>query len=251
MSGATSRDQLRTLLAPAVAAEGLDLEDVVVTPAGKRRLVRVVVDRDGGVPLDTVADVSNAIGAVLDESDAFGDAPYVLEVTSPGVDRPLTEPRHWRRNVGRLVRVSVTQSAGDGPASSTNVVARILAVDELGVTLQPEPEDSGKGGKPGAKQGGKPGAKQSAKKAAAAAQQLAPQHVPWSDLGPGKVQVEFGRADADGPADDGAATGDSDVRNEADDADVADDEGFDDDLDDADEDEDEDDELDGEKEAEV
>ena len=67
-----------------------------ITPAGKRRLLRVVVDRDGGLGLDTVAAVSTAVSAVLDERDPMGGSPYVLEVSSPGVDRPLTEPRHWR-----------------------------------------------------------------------------------------------------------------------------------------------------------
>ena len=104
MGKASDRDSLVRLLEPVVAAEGLDLEDVVVTPAGKRRLLRVVVDQDGGVGLDTVAAVSTAVSAALDERDAMGGSPYVLEVTSPGVDRPLTAPRHWRRNLTRLVR---------------------------------------------------------------------------------------------------------------------------------------------------
>ena len=94
---------LRALLAPVVEGLGLDLEDVEVTAAGRRRRVCVVVDRDGGIDLDAVADVSKSVSDVLDASDALGSAPYVLEVTSPGVDRPLTQPRHWRRARGRLV----------------------------------------------------------------------------------------------------------------------------------------------------
>ena len=102
---------------PWSTAQGLDLEDVVVTPAGKRRLLRVVVDQDGGVDLDTVAGVSTAVSATLDESDAMGGAPYVLEVTSPGVDRPLTAPRHWRRNRDRLVKVATAEAhRARGPA---------------------------------------------------------------------------------------------------------------------------------------
>src|SRR5687768_13691585 len=100
---AADRDSLLHLLAPVVADHGLDLEDVVVTLAGKRRLLRVVVERDGGVGLDTVAQVSSAVSRSLDDSDVMGGLPYVLEVTSPGVDRPLTDPRHWRRATGRLV----------------------------------------------------------------------------------------------------------------------------------------------------
>ena len=106
-----SREQLMSLLAEPVAAVGLDLEDVEIRLAGRRRLIRVVVDRDGGVSLDAVAEVSRVISDLLDESDTLDDTPFVLEVSSPGVDRPLTEPRHWRRAVRRLV--SVTTIDGD------------------------------------------------------------------------------------------------------------------------------------------
>lgn len=127
MGSATSRDRLVKLLEPVVGAEGLDLEDVTVTPAGRRRLLRVVVDRDGGVSLDDVAEVSLAVSAALDAGDAMGATPYVLEVSSPGVDRPLTEPRHWRRAVRRLVKADLR----DG----TSLEGRIVAADEGGVEL--------------------------------------------------------------------------------------------------------------------
>ncbi|GHE28236.1 ribosome maturation factor RimP [Streptosporangium violaceochromogenes] len=127
MGSATSRDRLMKLLEPVVGAEGLDLEDVTVTPAGRRRLLRVVVDRDGGVSLDDVAEVSHAVSAALDAGDAMGATPYVLEVSSPGVDRPLTEPRHWRRAVSRLVRADLR----DG----TCVEGRVVGSDEAGVEL--------------------------------------------------------------------------------------------------------------------
>jgi ribosome maturation factor RimP len=93
-----------------------------VTAAGRRSVLRVIVDRDGGVDLDAVAEISRAVSAALDATDELGGSPYVLEVTSPGVDRPLTAPRHWRRNIGRLVR------AGDRSG-------RIVAADKDGVTL--------------------------------------------------------------------------------------------------------------------
>ncbi|MBG0828785.1 ribosome maturation factor RimP [Planomonospora sp. ID67723] len=130
MGSVTPRDRLMKLLEPVVAAEGLDLEDVTVTPAGKRRLLRVIVDRDGGVSLDDVAEVSLAVSAALDAGDVMGSAPYVLEVSSPGVDRPLTEPRHWRRAVKRLVKADLR----DG----TSVEGRIVATDETGVELDVE-----------------------------------------------------------------------------------------------------------------
>ncbi|MFI6325949.1 ribosome maturation factor RimP [Nonomuraea sp. NPDC050556] len=128
MGSATSRDHLMKLLEPVVNAEGLDLEDITVTAAGKRKLLRVVVDKDGGVSLDDVADVSNAVSAALDDDDTImGQSAYTLEVSSPGIDRPLTEPRHWRRAVKRLVKAEMR----DGGA----VEGRIMAVDESGVTI--------------------------------------------------------------------------------------------------------------------
>jgi ribosome maturation factor RimP len=127
MGSVTPRDRLMELLEPVVRASGLDLEDVTVTPAGKRRLLRVIVDRDGGVSLDDVAEISRAVSAELDSGEAMGSAPYVLEVSSPGVDRPLTEPRHWRRAVKRLVKADLR----DG----TSAEGRITATDETGVEL--------------------------------------------------------------------------------------------------------------------
>lgn len=127
MGSASPRDHLMKLLEPVVSAEGLDLEDITVTQAGKRRILRVIVDRDGGVSLDDVADVSQAVSEALDDDDAMGQSAYTLEVSSPGVDRPLTEPRHWRRAAKRLVKAEMR----DG----TEVEGRILGADESGVDL--------------------------------------------------------------------------------------------------------------------
>src|SRR6476660_7060047 len=103
----TQTDRLRGLLEPLAQAAGLDLEEIAVTPAGKRRMLRVVIDSDTGVQLDAVAELSREISAVLANSDVMGGVPYVLEVTSPGIDRPLTEPRHFARNTGRLVKAQL------------------------------------------------------------------------------------------------------------------------------------------------
>lgn len=124
---AVSRQRVREALDPVVTAAGYDLEDVSVTVAGRRSVVRVIVDRDGGVDLDAVAEVSRTVSEALDDSDVMGAAPYVLEVSSPGVDRPLTQPRHWRRAVGRLVRVTVTESG--------QITGRITGADDDKVTL--------------------------------------------------------------------------------------------------------------------
>ena len=124
---AVSRQRVHEALQPVVAAAGYDLEDVSVSAAGRRSVVRVIVDRDGGVDLDAVADVTRAVSAVLDETEVMGTAPYVLEVSSPGVDRPLTEPRHWRRASGRLVRVAVTDNG--------TVTGRVSDADDAGVRI--------------------------------------------------------------------------------------------------------------------
>src|SRR5262245_10574784 len=96
------RARLRAIIEPAVVSAGLDLEDRVVTPFGRRLVVRVIVDGDGGVSHDELSDVSREISARLDvaeetDGEVTPDS-YTLEVSSPGVDRPLTRPRHWRRN---------------------------------------------------------------------------------------------------------------------------------------------------------
>ncbi|HUR73583.1 MAG TPA: ribosome maturation factor RimP [Sporichthya sp.] len=119
--------RLTSLLDPVVTESGADLESVEVTPAGRRRVLRVVVDRDGGIDLDGVADLSHAVSEALDASDVMGGQPYVLEVTSPGTDRPLTEPRHWRRAVGRLVKVELA----DGSARTSRVQAAAEDVADL------------------------------------------------------------------------------------------------------------------------
>jgi ribosome maturation factor RimP len=125
--GPVADRRIAELIEPVIAGVGMDLESVRVSVAGKRRLLRIVVDSDHGVNLDDAADVSREISAVLDAGNELGNVPYTLEVSSPGVDRPLTEPRHWRRAVGRLVKVKV---AGQGA-----VEGRVLAADADGVTL--------------------------------------------------------------------------------------------------------------------
>lgn len=119
--------RIADVIGPVIAAAGMDLESVRVSAAGRRRLLRVVVDSDRGVSLDDAATISRKLSAALDATPVMGDFPYTLEVSSPGVDRPLTDPRHWRRAVGRLVQVT---AADAGPISG-----RVLAADADGVTL--------------------------------------------------------------------------------------------------------------------
>ncbi|MDP1877019.1 MAG: ribosome maturation factor RimP [Actinomycetota bacterium] len=103
-----SADVVKSGLSGPLASMGVDVEAVEVAKVGRRHVVRVVIDKDGGVDLDLVAAVSQQASALLDEPPLSDElpGPFVLEVTSPGVDRPLTEPRHWRRATGRLVHVA-------------------------------------------------------------------------------------------------------------------------------------------------
>jgi ribosome maturation factor RimP len=158
----TQTDRLRALLEPLAAKVGVDLEEVKVTTAGRRRQLLVVVDADDGVQLDLVAELSRSVSQALDEADAMGGAPYVLEVTSPGVDRPLTEPRHFRRAAGRLVRAQLAQGG--------ELVARITSVDDEGVEVEV----------PGVK-GRKP----------------TQRRLAFSEVAKARVEVEFSRKAAD------------------------------------------------------
>lgn len=129
--GTQARDalagRLRPVVAEAVAGLGFDLETLDVQAAGRRKLVKVVVDADDGVELDLLSGVSRAVSAALDEHDDILAGPYTLEVTSPGVDRPLTRPRHWRRAKLRLVRVR--------PHEGPEFTGRVGASDDTGVEM--------------------------------------------------------------------------------------------------------------------
>ena len=165
--------ELARVLEPVVHAAGADLESVRITAAGRRRLLRVYVDADGGVGLDEIALISRELSARLDATGAMGEVPYTLEVSSPGVDRPLTQPRHWRRAAGRLVRVPVTAAGqnatapGSAPPAAgrpAQVEGRVITTSDDGVTLDVGGEQ---------------------------------REFSYAELGPGRVQVEFGRLAAE------------------------------------------------------
>ncbi len=107
-------DKVTELIAGVIADAGCDLEGVTVSAAGRRSVVRVVVDSKDGMELDEVAALSRAVSEVLDAAPGIGEAAYTLEVTSPGVDRPLTKERHWRRARGRRVAVTFEQEKLSG-----------------------------------------------------------------------------------------------------------------------------------------
>ncbi|HYO41062.1 MAG TPA: ribosome maturation factor RimP [Nocardioidaceae bacterium] len=125
-----TRDRLAEVLTDPLAAAGLDVEAVELSQAGKRRVLRVAVDKDGGVTLDDIAEATREVSRVLDGPDGtavLGELPYTLEVTSPGTDRPLVAPRHWRRNRGRLV----TAALSDG----RSLTGRITGSDDTAAVL--------------------------------------------------------------------------------------------------------------------
>jgi ribosome maturation factor RimP len=122
-----TRDQLIEELTGPLRDLGLDIEALDLTPAGRRRVLRIAVDKDGGVTMDEVAVATKAVSGLLDRSDVMGEQAYTLEVTSPGTDRPLTLPRHWRRNRGRLVKAV----GRDGRTR----VGRVVEADETGAVL--------------------------------------------------------------------------------------------------------------------
>lgn len=122
-------ENLTELLAPVVSKAGFVLEEVKITPLGKRRLIAVIVDGLARNPnLDEVTVVSRQVSDILDSYSLLGDQPFTLEVTTPGVDRPLTLPRHWVKNIGRLVKITCI----DG----TTLTGRIVSANETEVTLE-------------------------------------------------------------------------------------------------------------------
>jgi ribosome maturation factor RimP len=156
MSASSQSDAVRALAEPLAAESGLVVESVTVTPAGKRRVLRVTVDLPetefGGVPMESVATAAQAISAALDAGTVMGGQPYVLEVSSPGADRPLTERRHWLRARRRLVRT--VAAAGASPQTG-----RLTGVTDAGIVLDDERE------------------------------------VPWEQIAGGRIELEFGHPD--------------------------------------------------------
>ena len=118
---------VRKVVEPIAADLKIDVEDIEIRKTGNRLLVRVILDKDGGIAMDEIAAATRNISDALDEVTELSN-PFTLEVTSPGVDRPLTLPRHWQRNMGRLVKIDLIGAATEQ--------GRILAVTDTSVTLQ-------------------------------------------------------------------------------------------------------------------
>ncbi len=188
-------DLIASQLEQPLADLSLVLDDLTVTPAGRRRVVRVIVDRDltglaaddttsavAGLTLDEVAEATRVVADVLDEGDLMGEAPYTLEVSSPGLDRVLRGPRQYRRNVGRLV--ALVLESGD------TLTARITAVGGDRVIVEQE----------------------AAKKTPSKVHELR-----IEDITSARVQVEFSRRGPDPSRDEGAEGHDLEAADDEDD----------------------------------
>jgi ribosome maturation factor RimP len=178
--GTAETARVAGVVEPVLRAMEIDLEAVRIAIAGRRRVLRIIVDADGGISLDDIAEVSREVSARLDAKNAMGDAPYTLEVSSPGVDRPLTQPRHWRRAIGRLVIVPLADGATDAdqnapPVRPADRQARVIDADQERVTLEID------------------GVQRT---------------VGYSELGPGRMQVEFGRLPDEDDLDQAPSIGD-------------------------------------------
>ena len=121
------KDQISELVTPALSQAGYFLEDINIVTPGQHRIVTVIVDGESALNLDQVTVASKLVSELLDEATFMGETPFTLEVTSPGIDRPLTLPRHFAKNVTRLLKVVKT----DGEV----VIGRITSNSDLDVTL--------------------------------------------------------------------------------------------------------------------
>ena len=123
-------EEISAAIRPAIEATGNYLEELTITSAGKVKILTVIVDSESDLNLDQVTAVTKAISEIIEALPALGDTPFTLEVTSPGLDRPLTKPRHWRRNLNRLVKITMS--------SGTLIEGRIVEVTEGTATVGSE-----------------------------------------------------------------------------------------------------------------
>ena len=121
------KEEIIAAITPALEALGFYLEDVTITSAGRRSMLTVIVDGDTHLSLDQVTAATKGISEIVEGIQSLGQTPFTLEVTSPGLDRPLTKPRHWRKNIDRLVKVILL----DG----SEVKGRVKDVTESGATI--------------------------------------------------------------------------------------------------------------------
>ena len=124
------KEDISAAITPALEALGFYLEDVTITSAGRRSMLTVIVDGDTHLSLDQVTSATKAIGEIVESIQSLGETPFTLEVTSPGLDRPLTKVRHWQKNINRLVKVVLQ----DG----SEIKGRIKDVSEVSAIVDEE-----------------------------------------------------------------------------------------------------------------
>jgi ribosome maturation factor RimP len=128
-------EEISAAIRPIIEATGNYLEELTITTAGRVKILTVIIDSDAHLNLDQVTAVTKEISQVIEELPALGETAFTLEVTSPGLDRPLTKPRHWRKNLDRLVKITMTSGqvieGRIGAASETSVL-----VDENTVSYE-------------------------------------------------------------------------------------------------------------------
>ena len=121
------KEEISAAITPALSDLGFYLEDITITSAGRRSMLTVIVDGDTHLSLDQVTVATKAISEIVENIQSLGQAPFTLEVTSPGLDRPLTKPRHWRKNIDRLVKIVLL----DGK----EIKGRVKDVSEISTTV--------------------------------------------------------------------------------------------------------------------
>jgi ribosome maturation factor RimP len=121
------KEEISAVITPALSNLGLYLEDITITSAGRRSMLTVIVDGDAHLSLDQVTVATKAISELVENVQSLGQTPFTLEVTSPGLDRPLTKPRHWRKNIDRLVKIVLL----DGK----EIIGRIKGASEISASV--------------------------------------------------------------------------------------------------------------------
>jgi ribosome maturation factor RimP len=125
-------DQITELARRVAGTHGLDLVDVELFRAGRRRMVRIYIGKAAGVSVEDCARVSREVSAVLDAENWLGDESYVIEVSSPGLDRPFKTLADWQRNIGRDVKVTCREKL-DGRIM---FAGKLVSADDSGVALE-------------------------------------------------------------------------------------------------------------------
>jgi ribosome maturation factor RimP len=145
------KEEIIAVITPALEALGFYLEEVTITSAGRRSMITIIIDGDTYLSLDQVTVATKAVGEIVEGIQSLGQTPFTLEVTSPGLDRPLTKPRHWRKNIGRLVKIvlldgqEIKGRVKDVSQISTTVAEQVVKFSDIKrATLEVEFKQVGK-----------------------------------------------------------------------------------------------------------